>query len=404
MLATSWGAAYWLHTLPSRQDVPTLLAAVIPWTLAAATIALRGPERGWWVVVVAAVAARAPWVGTPPLLSDDVYRYLFEGRALALGHDVFRTPPAALAGVDDALRTLVNHPEVPSVYPPLALWWFRLLAASGGVTAAQAWTAAADVVTVGLVARWGSRRGALLLALHPLSVLESASGAHVDVPAITLAVAALAATRAQRPGWAAAAAVAGAWTKLFPVVVLPTLLRPLSWRARALVVTGGSAAGVALAAPHLEAGAHLLTGARAYASTWAFSGFLFPWLEPWLGGATRPAVLAAAALVVGAAALRWRDPALVWLVAGTTFCLTSPTVHPWYVCWALVPSAFLGRGEWALAAAGASCSYAVLAGFDPVTGAWSEVPGLWWLVWGVAAAGAIAGRQLARNVPSTTAP
>jgi hypothetical protein len=293
---------------------------------------------------------------------------------------------------------------VPSVYPPLALWWFRLLAAGGTVPWTQALTAAADVVTVGLVARWGDRRGAALLALHPLVVVESACGAHVDVPAITLATAALAAHRAGRPLPALLAATLGTWTKLFPVVLGPTLLRPLSPAARVAVILGGAALGGALAAPHLTAGPHLLTGLRTYASSWAFSGFAYPWLAPVLGDAARPALAAAAALIVVVTHLRTRDPAVVWLVAGTTFCLTSPTVHPWYVAWALVPSAFLGRGEWALASLGALCSYAVLAGFDPATGRWTEVPGLWWLVWGTAAAGCVAGHALARAPRSDETP
>jgi alpha-1,6-mannosyltransferase len=396
-LAASWVGAGWLRALPGRSEVPALLPLLAAWAVLAAVAGFRGERRGVAPIVALAVAARLPWVGTPPLWSDDLYRYLFEGAALARGHDVFRHAPAALSGVDDALRALVNHPDVPSVYPPLALWWFRALATVGTVTGTQAMTAAADVAAVALTARWGSARGALVLALHPLAVIESASGAHVDVPAVALAVTALSASRSGRPALAAFAAVLGVWTKLFPVVLAPPLLRPLSTRARLAALVGGGLLGPALAAPLLTWGPHLGTGLRAYASTWAFSGFAYPWLSPLLGEATRPLLLAAAAGAVGVTGLRLRDPAAVWAVAGTVFCLTSPTVHPWYVLWALVPSLFLGRGEWALASIGSLFSYGVLAGFDPETGRWTEVPGLWWVVWGTAAAGAVAGRRLAAH-------
>lgn len=405
VLAASLAASLALRDLPGREAVPRLLPALSAWAVAAAVVGLRGPRRSVATITALALLARAPWIGTPAHLSDDVFRYLFEGEALARGVDVFRFAPADLPGLDDALRARVNHPEVPSVYPPLALWWFRLLAATGaGLPGAQAATALTDVLGVAAVARWGSRAGALVLALHPLAVIESACGAHVDVPAVALATCAVAASRAERPLAAPVLAVLGAWTKLFPVVLLPGLLRPLSGRARVAVVGGGAALGVALAAPHLGWGPHLGTGLRAYASTWAFSGFAYPWLAPALGAATRPVLLAAAGATVAGAHLRWRDPAVLWLVAGTTFCLASPTVHPWYVLWALVPSCFLGRGEWALAAIGPLCSYAVLAGLDPATGRWTEVPGLWWLVWGLAALGAAAGHRLGRSVPTTTAP
>jgi hypothetical protein len=406
--ASALGASR-MASFVDRAEAPRLLPLFVGWAVVAVVVGFRGPRRGVAAIVAFAVVARLPWIGTPPLLSDDLYRYLFEGQAAALGYDVFRYAPAELPGVNDPLRALVNHPEVSSVYPPLALWWFRLLAAAGSVWTTQALTAAVDVVTVGLVARWGSPAGALVLALHPLAVVESAAGAHVDVPAITLATAALAAHRSGNPRLALVAATFGAWLKLFPVVLGPTLLRPLPWPARAAVVAAGLATGVVLAAPHLSFGPHLLVGARAYASTWAFSGFVFPWLAPALGGATRPALAAVAVAVVLGAHARWRDPAVLWAVSGTVFCLTSPTVHPWYVAWALVPSLFLGRGEWALASIGSLLSYRVLLGFDAATGTWTEVPGSWWLVWGTAAIGAILGRcvagdQLERSVPSATPP
>jgi hypothetical protein len=83
------------------------------------------------VVVALALLVRLPLVGTPPLLSDDLYRYLWEGTVLGAGGDPFATAPAAWPGLDDVLRAHVNHPDVPSVYPPLALVWFRALALAG---------------------------------------------------------------------------------------------------------------------------------------------------------------------------------------------------------------------------------------------------------------------------------
>jgi hypothetical protein len=74
----------------------------------------------------------------------------------------------------------------------------------------------------------------------------------------------------------------------------------------------------------------------------------------------------------------------VWRVAGTAFVLLSPTVHPWYVLWAVVPDLACGRRGWAWASVALSGSYLVLLAYDPTTDRWSEAPWLWWVTWGPA--------------------
>ncbi|MCA9492283.1 MAG: hypothetical protein KC621_20260 [Myxococcales bacterium] len=365
------------------------------WGLVAVLGGARMPRvaAGW--VLVAALLVRAPWIGSPPHLSDDLYRYLWEGLALSAGHDPFSEAPATLAGLDDHLRSLVNHPELTSVYPPLALWWFRLLAVGGSPAWAQLLTALVDAGTAAVLVR-ASRRPAAgwIYAMHPLPVLESACGAHIDVPAVALAAAAVLALRRDQRGLAVWATVAGAATKLFPVVMLPAVLRQLPPRRALVHLVAASLATVALALPLVHVGPGLLSSARLYAGTWSFLGFAFPWVEPLLGGATRPVLVAVGALVVARASWTSRDPVEVWAAAGSAFVLLSPTVHPWYVLWALVPSLLLGRAGWALASVGSLQAYAVLATWDAGSGSWSEQPWLWWWVWGCVLTGLAAGRWI----------
>ena len=75
---------------------------------------------------------RAAW--GEPMLSDDVYRYVWDGRVQLEGVHPYRYAP-----VDPALGTLrdahvfprINHPEVPTIYPPLAQSLFAGLALAG---------------------------------------------------------------------------------------------------------------------------------------------------------------------------------------------------------------------------------------------------------------------------------
>lgn len=374
-------SAFLLHTV-DRPAAVWVLPLAWAWG-AGVLLGLRAPVRAEpaaWLFAVA-LLIRLPLVGTPPLLSDDLYRYIWEGLASLAGHDVFMTPPASIDGLDDALRAKVNHPEVPSVYPPLALWWFRAVSVVREPWFVQLASAVADAtVPLSIAAASASRRAAWVYALHPLPILESACGAHIDVPAVALAAAAIAVYRNGALGGALGLTAAAALTKLFPIVWVPTLARRLppgplvGWAAAILLGT------VLVSIPFVPR--EWPAGWVAYATRWEFNGFVYPWLVPWLDGdgARRVLVCVGGGMTVFAW-VRFRDPAQVWAWVGSAFVFLAPTLHPWYVLWALVPNLMLGRFAWGWASLVLLNGYAVLAAYDPTNGTWAEAPWLWWITW-----------------------
>lgn len=399
------GATLALRATPDRPDAWVVAPWLVVWGLAVVPAQLARPAAPTLGAAIAvALAVRLPLITTPVTLSDDLWRYLWEGKVLAAGLDPFGTAPAAIHGLDDALRGRVNHPEIPSIYPPVALLWFRALDALGGTaTVARLGAVLADLVTVAAI---GRRRpaGAWLWALHPLPAIESAHGGHLEALAVALAALAVGAGPGAR---GAAAAFAGIGAKLFPIVLLGPLLRPLSPARRAAVIAAGAAALVALAAPVWGAGWSLGFAAQNYARHWSFDGLVFPWLTAAIGPAARPVCVAIFVGVVGAAWARGLSPARVWLVAGTAFVALSPTMHPWYALWALAPAAILGEGALALATIANPLAYLVLRTLDPATGRWAEPPWLWAATWLPFLAFAAVGQRLVsqdRAEPSPTAP
>ena len=65
-------------------------------------------------------------IGMPLILSDDLYRYLWEGRLVLQGGNPYVTPPESI-GTMDGVRELVNHPSIAAIYPPLAQATFALV-------------------------------------------------------------------------------------------------------------------------------------------------------------------------------------------------------------------------------------------------------------------------------------
>lgn len=316
-----------------------------------------GPAWAW------AIAVRLALLACAPTLSDDVFRYVWEGRVWLAGGNPFVQAPddPSLAALRDAAWAQVNHRAVPSVYPPLAQALFAALAPRG-VLAWRVLSAACDVGTVALLSRRDPRAG-WIWALLPLPAIESAISGHLEGIGILLLVVALRGGRA-----AAAAAWAGAMVKLLPGVLLP-LERPRAWLAWGALT-------VAACLPIVRA-----DGFRIYQEKWSYNGSIFPIAEAAFGDPARSLLQALGAALAGVVLWRVRDRGRVALWICGAFVLLSPTVHPWYVLWPLAASLWNGARAWTLLAALVPVSYAVLASYDPATSAWSEPAWVRWVIY-----------------------
>ncbi len=327
-------------------------------------IRLRGAGSGRAALVVVwgtGVAARLALLPLAPELSDDVYRYLWDGHVLAHGVNPYVHAPDAPALAD--LRTpwhgLVNHPGVPTIYPPLAQALFVVVAAAGSATVLAAkglWLImdlACAFVLQRAAARSGRRPGPVLLLYlwSPLLVVETAWSAHLEAAGL-LVLSALLWMDAPRPregsagGRAAAVGAllaAGTLVKLAPAALLPPMARRHGIRTAAVFVL---ACGVGYA-PFAGAGFGPLTqGLRTYAEHWSANTGAFALVEAVAGGPVAGRI-AAALLVLGVAVLAaWRRfsaaRAMLWTFGAGL--LLSPTVHPWYVLW-ILPVAALQRSR-----------------------------------------------------------
>lgn len=370
------GPAVWRRLDPDPRSPPPRA----PWRL---DVRRLSP----WAVLAGALLVRAVLLASPATLSDDVYRYIWEGWLTLHGGNPYLSPPAGDFGaLDHPVRALVNHPEVSTIYPPVVMWLFAGLAAvspqpmlfKAVMGLADAGTAA--ILAATLRARGHSTAPAWLYAVLPLGAVESAGSGHMEPLGVLCLVLALWAWSAGRGGlrWAAL----GALVKLLPGALLPVLWRgPRGWRARPWLLLAVLALGLVTALPFAQAGPSLVTGFSAYAQRWSFnaSGFaLLSWLLPIEPGGVRLFAVGCGALVSLLAWWHLRDPARVALWIGGAFVLLSPTVHPWYLLWVWVPALVCGVRSWTVLALLAPLSYAALASYDPNTSTWEEPA---WPVW-----------------------
>ena len=391
---------------------PALLYLTLAWwALGVATAALlvvAAPRRlAVGLLLGATIAIQATAIAHTPRLSDDLYRYAWDGRVQAAGIDPYRYGPLApqLTGLRDPWLfpnsagctaahplphcTRLNYPQAHTIYPPVAEAYFtavHLLPGPPREHKLQLYASLLSCALVGLLmkalaARGRDPRQAAFYALSPLAGIDAGSDAHVDVLGAVLALGALLVLLppgrdrpTRRRVWTAGALLGAAVAvKLYPVLLLPAAARrrPVSLVAAAMSVVGLSYL------PHLLAvGTGVLGFLPQYLQVEGYDqGSRFLLLAGL--GVHGSAAKAVAAVILGAAAVAVlrsspdRVPperAALWLV-GTAFLVATPA-QPWYGVLLAVLAVVAGRPEWLAVPAAAYTLYISL--FTRVPGdAWT---------------------------------
>jgi hypothetical protein len=347
-------------------------------------------------VLVLSLVFRAGLLFAPPMLSDDLHRYLWDGRVLLSGDNPYRHPPEseALRDLRGDLYDRLDHREVRTVYPPAAQLIFAAGSLFGaGAAGLKALLILADILGIVLLRRVLVGCGLpplriLIYAWNPLAVIEIAWSGHLE-PVGTLCVIVAAVAIIQKRDFRATVALTlGALVKLLPLALFVPLLRSL--RARCLLLVP-LLAGAAYW-PFRGAGADLFGGAREYARRWVANESLFAlvhaavsaldptpalkrliaMLRSVLPGSgpletlysyVYPDDLARAICVLAVAGLglalyrRRVEPLRGMFLMTAAILLLSPTLHPWYLLWILPWLCLFPSRAWLLLSGLVSLAY-----------------------------------------------
>lgn len=166
-------------------------------TIAATHLAERvRAERALWVIFGIAIVLRAYVLLFDPLLSSDIYRYIWDGRVQAAGINPYRYVPAdqALAFLrDEAIFPHINRVDsAVTIYPPVAQFFFLIVTRFGesmtmmrfAMVGCEALTVALIMLLLRRINRPITRVVAYLW--HPLPLWEVANSGHVDALMVAL--------------------------------------------------------------------------------------------------------------------------------------------------------------------------------------------------------------------------
>jgi hypothetical protein len=180
-------------------------------------------------------------ISSEPLLSSDIYRYVWDGRVAGHGINPYKYFPAepALSFLrDTAIYPEINRADYAhTAYPPIAQMFFYAVTRLGDKLDVMrlAFIGCEIVIMAALMAiltRLKKSRTLIVgYAWHPLAVWETANAGHVDALLSMLAVVALLLLIARKRILGALAVAVAVLVKPYAFALLPAFWRPWDFRA-----------------------------------------------------------------------------------------------------------------------------------------------------------------------------
>jgi hypothetical protein len=311
--------------------------------------------RAFLLVMSFALVFRLALVPATPVLSNDIYRYLWEGRVGLAGMNPFSHPPddPALEALRDGNYENINHRDLAAIYPPLAQSVFMAGAAiAPRLTMQKILFVIFDLASVLIIALILAARGrdpaaSVVYAWNPLVVVEFAHSGHLDSLGIFLLLSGILFLERRRHFAGALMVVLSFLAKYFTGILAPFfLLRKRFVKWIPLYVLLAAAAYL----PFADAGTKLFGSLKLYASQWEFNSLVFTLLRiTGLDSVAARRLLLVLLLAFSFHQAHRRSDFLrySYLVIGCALLL-SPTVYPWYVCWIVPFLCFYPNRAWIL--------------------------------------------------------
>ncbi|SER58387.1 transferase 2, rSAM/selenodomain-associated [Nitrosomonas sp. Nm51] len=300
------------------------------------------------LIVLISLLARILMMAVP--VSDDVYRYLWEGKITAAGESPYRFPAdhAHYASYRDTYWERMNHKDKLTAYPPLA----ELVFAAVSSMAYTPWAfklvfVIADLCLIGvliaLLKQYGMDvRNTIFYAFNPLTLFAIAGEAHFDVLMVLAVMLSVLCLERRAYAWSWLWLGIAVQIKIAAIVLIPYYLWRCNWR-----YSWVSLAPLILPSFYfMDTLPNMLHGLWAFGGMHAFNGplhsvidYLLQREDVWATGVT--------IVLFGSFAL-WvnrtvNSPLKAAYLLIAALVLSSPVVHYWYILWifpfiALYPS------------------------------------------------------------------
>jgi alpha-1,6-mannosyltransferase len=353
-------AIVWLHTI-DRSDFNSLWAVYSIAFASYAWLVFSKNGIGIYYGFGLAVLARIASLFFEPLLSNDFYRYIWDGMMMYEGiHPMAYTPSYVMdhpeiLSASEHLFSLLNSPDYFSVYPPIAQWMFHLsysingLHIEGHILFYKSLLICTDALIVYFLYRLLSVKNlpvdrVLWFALNPLIILEYTGNLHFDGLMIAGLLGAVLLSEKKTVLWSSVLMAASVLSKMVTLILIPFMPQKLYWKNITVFSVLSVGITVLVFIWSFDANTGWIDSVRLWFTSFEFNASFY-YLVRGAGYLVKgynaieiigPILLSIT--LVGIGILWWKyirktdaDWAQAMLFVMTLYFLMSTTVHPWYI-------------------------------------------------------------------------
>jgi alpha-1,6-mannosyltransferase len=368
LLLTSLTGYILLGYYIERSNFPLLITVYSSLFLIAYILQKNSSPDHFRVLLLSGILFRFCLIFSIPALSDDFYRFVWDGRIQQLGINPFDFTPAQFIKQhsDPLLHKIfpyLNSPDYYSVYPQICQSIFKIASGIGGDSLYQTVIILKSAIFLSelgtilllkklLSARINAKSLQLIYVLNPLVIIELSGNIHFEALMIFFVLLAVWLINKQRYISSAGALSLAVQAKLLPLIFIPLLLRQIGLKKTinyaivCLIITLALSL-ILLNSP--ERFAHFAESLRLYYGKFEFNGSFYLLLRSigqMILSYNPIAVLSKIMIVLALSGMIWvyyRKLELLtgifWLLA--IYLVFSAVVHPWYLTPLVAFSAFI---------------------------------------------------------------
>jgi hypothetical protein len=305
------------------------------------------------LIFVFGVLFRATLLPTVPSTSDDVYRYIWEGKLVYHGENPFAKAPEN-PDLDylhsEDFPDVVSYKDMTTIYPAAAQVIFTLgyiISGENDFGLKLIYLLVEILTFIFLIKilelRKLNKNFLLVYAWLPLPIMEYFINSHIDVVGISFFIMFIYFMLKDKYIAAVLPFAISVLIKLYPLMIFPLLMKKL--RLKNFIIFSSVLMFVIIAGmfPFIPTERSVNASLFTYLSTWSFNGSFYSLFNLIFNESTaRSIVLVLLMVAVGNIAIRYND--FLKGVYGVWICfiMFAATLYPWYLGWAAVLNPMFG--------------------------------------------------------------
>jgi len=315
--------------------------------------------------------------------SDDVHRYLWEGKVLINGHNSFTTPPndSSLIYLKDENFEKVTFKHISAIYPPLSQVVFAVnyLVAGNSTIFLKIIYLIFELLTLIFILKLLVLKGKdpkliLLYAWLPLPIMEYFNNAHLDLIGITFLIMFIYYFEKQKYNTSSIMLALAFLTKLLALLLLPLVIKKVGFKKALIFYAIFSLICLIFYLPFISKDPSILSGLFKYLAHWEFNGSIYNLIKFVFSRGDIAKMVCAVLLSFSVLIISFRYKDFVNGVFAVFLCVVifSTTLYPWYLGWIAALNVFTGFFSVL------SLFFTInFSNFTPLAEKWKEYPIVW---------------------------